>query len=44
MEQLCIADVHELERILSGSKLNTEYEEFLMKIISYVCENAYMEL
>ena len=82
MEQLSIADVHELERILwkelgskedydkftkennvavfirsiigvnrknaverfstfiSGSELNSEQEEFLMTIISYVCENG----
>ncbi len=82
MEQLTIADVHELEKILwkelgskedydkftkennvavfirsiigvnrknaverfstfiSGSELNSEQEEFLMTIISYVCENG----
>lgn len=82
MEQLSIADVHELEKILwnelgskedydkftkennvavfirsiigvnrknaverfstfiSGSELNSEQEEFLMTIISYVCENG----
>ena len=43
MEQFTLADIRELERFskfLSGAVLNSEQEEFLMTIISYVCENG----